>query len=144
MSFTQPCFIKRNTPELRRKLEELGMKRYPMFYADWSDDDRPYLCCDIHWYTYLSAPTTGKRGKPIDCGTNEELFLALASLRDDTAFMQWFVCDKEKPGALGLERKGNWFLWTIGTEPEAGDMLGVYYHKATVKEIIRHFSKNKQ
>ena len=24
MSFIQPCFIRKNTPELRKKLEELG------------------------------------------------------------------------------------------------------------------------
>jgi hypothetical protein len=24
MAFTQPCFIRKNTPELKKKLEELG------------------------------------------------------------------------------------------------------------------------
>ena len=28
MGFIQPCFIKKNTPELRKKLEELGYKYY--------------------------------------------------------------------------------------------------------------------
>ena len=27
----------------------------------------------------------------IDCGTNEELFLAIAALRDDTDKLQWFI-----------------------------------------------------
>ena len=43
MAFTQPCFIKKNTPELRKKLKELGYNRYPLWMADWDDDDSRYI-----------------------------------------------------------------------------------------------------
>ena len=31
MAFTQPCYIRKNTPELRKKLEELGYKIEPTY-----------------------------------------------------------------------------------------------------------------
>jgi hypothetical protein len=95
MGFTTPCFIRKNTPELRKKLEELGyIKNSPK----WTDD------CNIVWaYQYseekgfdtphyvianaFDIPFDKHSrlcGKFIDCGTNEELFLAIAALRDDT------------------------------------------------------------
>lgn len=44
MGFTTPCFIRKNTPELRRGLEELG---YSKDYPEWTVD------CSIIWaYQY--------------------------------------------------------------------------------------------
>lgn len=95
MSFTQSCFIEKNTPELRKKLEDIGHVRYPYEFADWDDDrpDRKYIVIDIMYYTYSTKPTgkPKKGGDFVDCGDNEELFLALASLRDDTDKNQWII-----------------------------------------------------
>lgn len=115
MGFTTPCFIRKNTPDLRKKLEELGyIKNSPK----WTDD------CNIIWaYQYseekgfdtphyvianaFDIPFDKHSrlcGKFIDCGTNEELFLAIAALRDDTDDSQrfvyppentWFICDDD-------------------------------------------------
>ena len=58
----------------------------------------------------------------IDCGTNEELFLALAALRDDTNKFQWFIAESSLSvsfdDAIGndhyfVEPKGNFFFWGI-------------------------------
>ena len=143
MGFIQPCFIRKNTPELRKKLEELGYNRYPLWMADWSDDDSRYiyLVTDVLYYTYPKEPTKPKSGEHINCGTNEELFLALAALRDDTDINQWFVMDCDV--YLHID-KGDWF---IATDINKGKHIGtqidpMYCHKATVEEIIEHF-KNK-
>ena len=138
--FTQPCFIRKNTPELRKKLEELGYNRYPLWMADWSDDDSRYvyLVTDVLYYTYPQEPTNPKNGEYIDCGTNEELFLALAALRDDTDINQWFIMDCDVYLHIN---KGDWF---ISTDRNKGKHIGtqidpMYCHKATVEEIIEHF-----
>lgn len=132
MGFTTPCFIRKNTPELRRELEELG---YSKDYPEWTVD------CSIIWaYQYpikgFDTPNyviadsfdipfdkhSALCGKFIDCGTNEELFLAIAALRDDTDKYQWFT-----DGDL-------WF--------KCGDEVcneGRKIHKATVNELIEHF-----
>lgn len=137
MSFTQPCFIRKNTPELRKKLEELGYNRYPLWMADWSDDDSRYiyLVTDVLYYTYPQEPTNSKNGEYINCGTNEELFLALAALRDDSDYMQWFVSQAEKDSPK---------VFIKSTTHSCAESLS--YHrwdwscsKATVEEIIKHF-----
>ena len=110
MAFIQPCFIRKNTPELRKKLEELGYTN-----GAWESPhfEYPYLMCfpnrkfglfkgegfymteddcriDDKVWTY-NPPK-----EYIDCGTNEELFLALVALRDDSNENQWFIATNDK------------------------------------------------
>lgn len=135
MEFTQPCFVRKNTPELRKKLEELGYNRYPLWMADWCDDDAryKYLVTDVLYYTYPQEPSKPKRGEHINCGTNEELFLALAALRDDSDYMQWFTNTNDY-----------WYKCLDNNfSEETADWVSCAsadkWHKATVKEIIEHF-----
>lgn len=143
MGFTTAAFIRRNTPELRKKLEELGyIKNSPI----WTDN------CSIIWaYQYpekgFDTPNyviadsfdipfdkhSRLCGKFIDCGTNEELFLAIAALRDDTDKNQWFT-------------DGN--LWFKCGDEICDETIEYYlnrynrkYHKATVEELIEHFKE---
>lgn len=54
MGFTTPCFIRKNTPELRKKLGKLGYKKNS---PNWTDD------CNIIWtYQY---PVKGFDTPPI-------------------------------------------------------------------------------
>lgn len=137
MGFTTPCFIRKNTPELRRGLKELG---YFNNSPQWTNN------CSIIWaYQYpmkgFDTPNyviadsfdipfdkhSALCGKFIDCGTNEELFLAIAALRDDTDKYQWFT-----DGDL-------WF--------KCGDEVcneGRKIHKATVNELIEHFKTKEE
>lgn len=128
--FTTPCFIQKNTPELRKKLRELGYYCNP--YLDWST-----------LYTSINGVASVHSAKEkwvdellddntfIDCGDNEELFLAIAALRDDSDENQWFTdgllfwikCDSDN-----IE----------DYQPHA---LELNIHKATVEELIEHFSE---
>lgn len=107
MGFTTPCFIKKNTPELRKKLEELG---YKLNNGKWMGK---YLAAfqikETKEWRYVASPEWDLQNNPdidasIDCGTNEELFLAIASLRDDTNNNQLFTNDK---GDWGIYRDGS-------------------------------------
>ena len=143
MGFSTPAFIRKNTPELRKKLEELGYLFIPNGWNEWSIpiENCEYLLCDTD--TYQGNPIsyyTGKVCKPnlgIDCGTNEELFLAIAALRDDTDDNQWFT-----------NGKGDWGMYRDGSDGNLPgmDFFGMpndfdlsHYHKATVNELIEHF-----
>ena len=130
--YTTACFIRKNTKELRDKLGSItGTERWLFSlrngygnyiihnqYIDSSDNSVENNKCDL-----------------IDCGDNEELFLAIAALRDDSNEHQWFVWDLEE----GDEGKGdrwklydndsNWCWWIFEV------------HKATVEELIDHFKK---
>ena len=130
MGFTQPCFIRKNTPELRKKLEELGYTNTPSGKGEWfiPIEELEYLVtypisgcyqgCNGYWYE-----------DDFDCGTNEELFLALVALRDDSDYMQWFVTEKgewvkcEREHFYQEHLTKTWRTW----------------HKATIEEIIEYF-----
>lgn len=81
-----------NTPELRKKLEELG---YRLFGAELNEDlciftEPEYGLYSVEFFSNIPHPD---ETDSVDCRTNEELFLAIAALRDDTNENQWFICD---------------------------------------------------
>lgn len=134
MGFTTPCFIRKNTANIRNRLKELGYYCNP--YLGWNN-----------LYTSIFGPTSiysldddDINGLKeiydfIDCGTNEELFLAIAALRDGTdKYMQWFTDGnhwyQNKISDREVERFG------------AGDPIS--YHKATVNELIEHFKTKEE
>ena len=138
MPFTQPCFVRKNTIELRKKLEDLGYT-----YSN---------CDNINLDYIVTFPSTGKYScfasyhfnnehfekiwkiKYIDCSDNEELFLALAALRDDTDKNQYFICDKVSVTLGKTYYPCDYLYYQYG---EFFDKQN--WHKATVKEIIKHF-----
>ena len=90
MGFTTAAFIRRNTPELRKKLEELG---YRLSGAELNEDlciftEPEYGLYSVEFFSNIPHPD---ETDSVDCGTNEELFLAIAALRDDTDDNQWFT-----------------------------------------------------
>lgn len=129
--FTTPCFIRKNTPELRKKLEELG---YLPPSKIWYDEN--FAICTIYrdnkgeYFTFKIDDDFERIIAPsypyIDCGTNEELFLALVALRDDNDKKQWFVHDYQYQKVWIFSE-----MECYGDEPFA--------HKATVEELIEHF-----
>lgn len=144
--FTQPCFIRKNTPELRKKLEELGympltmnllLEKAPTLVAMEPPRGNPIFYAVIYIHEYVKM--FQNEIKFIDCGTNENLFLAIASLRDDTDYGQWFIFDAES--FLTLKR-GDWMKF-IGYD-ECVINSPMWSHKAIVQELIEHFSKKEE
>lgn len=144
--FTQPCFIRKNTPELRKKLEELGyipltmnllLEKAPTLVAMEFPRGNPIFNAVIYIHEYVKM--FQNEIKFIDCGTNENLFLAIAALREDTDYGQWFIFDAES--FLTLKR-GDWMKF-IGYD-ECVINSPMWSHKATVQELIEHFSKKEE
>ena len=181
MAFQVDCFIRKNSKELRDKLEKLGhtiCKCCEFDGADWLE-----VSCNAKMqYSVHGIGYTEKEGEiygditqeevfkyflktttSIDCGTNEDMFLAIAALRDDSDYMQWFVFPKTHikrlPGCFGqvvgmdghyqeivghewhiYENKDNELTERLNTmiQMEIEDMEFLP-HKATVEEIIEHF-----
>lgn len=86
----------------------------------------------------------------IDCGTNEDLFLALAALRDDTDKEQFFVTEV-RLGSINypdtIIEKGALLKccmdkWKI--PKNKFDSMGIPSHKATVEELIEHFKEKEE
>lgn len=150
MGFTTPCFIRKNTPKLRKELEELGYEI--LNSGDTTLDAHNYDGKGSHksieegkaiitsygnlYGVIYDVDTVTKKGR-IDCGTNEKFFLAIASLRDDTDDNQLFT-----------NGKGDWGIYRDGSDGGLSgmDFYGMpndfeidNYHKATVNELIEHF-----
>lgn len=128
--FTQSCFIRKNTPELRKKLEELGYKYGGSDTKSWNPSS--LYCFDGKYYEVYPAKPSRYHWIE-DCETNEGLFLTLAALRDDTDKNQWLT-DGKIWGKFGEDLS----LYPIPII----NYLQSKGHKATAKEIIEHF-KNK-
>lgn len=123
MGFTTPCFILKNTLQLREKLEGLGYRignEYCIdnnFLATDNNEmfgiENPYLPEECNGYIY--------------CGFNEELFLAIAALRDDTDKFQWFISPER--------------VWVYNKDYDSILEVSLKWHKATVNELIEHFKE---
>lgn len=134
--FKQTCLIRKNTPELREKLSDLGYKIAPYQYFEERKRGilcRPALavgvpddCTDFNLDEYLK-----NNPQIIDCGKNEDLFLAIAALRDDSDIYQWFVVEGVD-GKKFIRSVENSFTY---------DAAHNVWHKATVEELINYFKK---
>ena len=140
MAFIQPCFIRKNTPYLRRKLEELGYKPFGSVKYEWytgwglSTDNR---LGEFESFDDNGLENIKKCGPPdyedsIDCGDNEDLFLALAALRDDTDEKQWFIMD------YGFQKT---WVFSETKQFDTNQPFTIKVYKATVEEIVEHFKK---
>jgi hypothetical protein len=126
MGFTTPCFIRKNTEALRKKLEEVGYKMLsPIEYDN--------LECSDNWVNDIKSLNDCNG---IDCGTNEELFLALAALRDDTDKNQWFT-DGDLWFKCGDEVCNETIEYYLNE-------YGRKIHKATVDELIEYFKTKEE
>lgn len=129
--FTTPCFIRKNTPELRRKLEELGYKHS----MECEQPSNTLVAFESGLFSEKLFPTYPNC--VVDCGTNETLFLAIAALREDSDKFQWF-CDDYS------DEFKSFFLCEydnvdkhIHEKMDGWDCDG--FHKATAEELINHF-----
>lgn len=150
MGFTTPCFIRKNTQELRIGLEELGYNI--LNSGNTTLDEHNYDGKGSHksieegkaiitsygnlYGVIYNVDTVTKKGR-IDCGTNEDLFLAIAALRDDTDKYQWFT-DGDK-WILCPKTKFSTY-WVYNNIDVNTDTI----HKATVDELIEHFKTKEE
>lgn len=95
MAFIQSCYIRKNTPELRKQLEDIGYK--PVHPMSLNPNIYKGLCAENFFGAHYEGIDGGepqhireslndaiREGRVIDCGENEKMFLAIASLTDGT------------------------------------------------------------
>ena len=146
--FTQPCFIRKNTHELRKKLEELGYK-YSTF-DDLKLDGITTFPAKSEYSVWANYHFDGKHTLKsyIDCGDNERLFLALAALRDDTPINSYywfndklFKCEKIEIDNVLKNNTANYLLKCrcVNNPMIVSCFKERKVRKATVEEIIEYF-----
>lgn len=179
--YTNSCYIRKNTPDLRKKLEELGYR--VCICTELSDtkwlytSNNPNLAFNVHGIGYTSEEEfpgatseiflakfeqSAKEKNIIDCSTNEELFLAIAALRDDTWLNQWIIVPKieirrlsgyfgQTCGMDGHYMKVVGYDWIICNEQNLHNKVQLYIddgedpktlpRKASIDELIEHFKE---
>ena len=138
--FTHACFIRKNTPELRKELKLLG-------YRENTLDDFSYEWLAANYGMFISVSEGFEKLNPddIDCGDNEDLFLAIAALRDDSDINQWFkipvLFDEENSVEYNewFQAKEDGITTEINRAIEEGEDKNSLPHKATVEELIEYF-----
>lgn len=153
MAYTISTFIRKNTPELRKRLEDLGYRSISSimsFNGIKINEDNINGLYRICYFNDMIIECINNENECIDCGTNERLFLAIAALRDDSNASQYFIADTDldvyyKDGRFNHKIKaGEWFYPT----QKWWDMLDVIgtYHKMTIDELKKFLSyeKNKE
>ena len=159
MSFIQPCFIRKNTPEIRKKLEDLEYEpSYPMVkYSEVFQNIAVFNFFGSKYYGVsdeeVSRPGNVsdaiKNGGMIDCGDNEELFFALAALRDDTPINNFYWFNRRLVKCEDKTEKHsflNGFITILKCRcvDDPNICFGAeedFLRKVTVEEIIEHFKK---
>lgn len=138
--FTTPCFIRKNTPELRKRLERMGyLPPSKMWY------DKNFAICTIlrdnigEYIVFKIDDDFENVIKPsypyIDCGTNEELFIAIACMTDDKNG----ICDYY---IVTVDGNPYYAKGSIHRSlPLQSCIHPSCYRKATVEEIIEYFKK---
>lgn len=87
--FTQSAFIRKNTPELRKKLHDLGYESSNVIF----DNENLCIATSVNgmyniitneMFDDTNPHSTWNCADRIDCGTNEERFLSIVIMRNDT------------------------------------------------------------
>lgn len=130
MSFTTPCFVRvKNSKECRKLiwwLKDVGYIVSPFVRGKY-----------IEAYNYKVGQviaTNSKPEGPYDCGSNIELFKALAAMNDENDYRQFFI------------HRNNKYAWVLCNTRQLFDCISLEqeYRKATAEEIIEYFKKFKK
>lgn len=141
MGFIRSCYIKKNTKELRKKLVDIGMRSNGVHFHPRSYTT--LLVFDGIYFPIHPSKERSRYGNSVDCGMNEDMFLAIAAIRDDSDRYQWFICLEDSLN-LDIEpvEKGSWqFNDRYDKLPRR---LRKVWKKANIKEIVEHFKSEEE
>lgn len=117
MAFLTPCFARVEDAAERKKLIE------------WLEEIGQEFCIECNELVFSNKYS----GLPFNCGTNVDLFRALAAMNDENDREQWFVVNNvAKEMILANSDAAFDFIFSFP-----------YSRKATTEEIISYF-KNKE
>lgn len=140
MRFTQSCFIRKNSKELQNELKKMGYETNSIItdtgcIATSSTFGAFTVINKWQWDSPDPRITWNNKNR-VDCGDNEDLFLAIAAMNDKNDYMQWFVCD-DGVSMFRIDQKGFSADNFVHEYMTGWDTTG--YRKATVKELIEKF-----
>lgn len=144
MTFTTPCFVRVENPEKRKELIEwLKTLGYRLEYL--RNDGVIVLTSENRVYVYGEAlyRVIKVDYDAIDCGTDIELFKALAAMNEENDREQWYAYT-EYPTNEGKNGVRKFVFNEPARFDSFVDVPSGYYRKATVEEIVEYFKNNER
>lgn len=142
MAFLSKCVLQDSSPQIWRKLVELGLKRNPVMPRMRESTASNPLCTVVEHGVFYDARKSHIPSGFVDCKRDKRLFFALAALRNDTDIHQVFIYDNrywnnENPSRF-------WFLCQMDRIEDDMYLDNQYADctKASEKELLYHFSGN--
>ena len=151
MGHLQSCYIRKNNVDIANKLLGFGWGILDIK----STNENDCIFCNLlnkdfiddfdKCFTYpqdFADRYFLNRKDCIDCGTNEQMFFAIAALDKQVDFGQWFICEQTIQDTNGcfVCKSGDWLLCPVMSFYNYNfHGYCVDAHKATVDEIIEHF-----
>lgn len=142
MKFTTPCFVRVEDAEKRKELIE------------WmaSIGYRQTLCARKNRGRIVNSNRAGfafvdNIEMPMsmhDCGTNIDLFKALAAMNDENDREQWLVSTGKLSTDCHWFREGEMVHFNSVQKLCSDYEQPTYFRKATAEEIIEHFKKTER
>lgn len=145
--FTHECFIRRTDDEIIKRLEDIGhywfSKPYDRYDAiavinvSYNKGakaflDKPYL------QVRLDATERYLSDRSIDCGDNIDLFIAVAAIRDDSPYKQYFIYNIDTMNI----KKDTWVLCEHDDQIYMDKLVNMdIIRKASVDELFEHLKK---
>lgn len=139
MSFTENCVLHSSNPRIWRKLLNFGLHLDSCCRTLTARTKDNRLCTAVRRGVIFNIKEEEISENLYDCRDNEDLFFALASMRDDNDLYQWFIYDNRSWDDDNPTRF--WFICKQESiEVDMGyDQMYNDCEKATRKEIIAHF-----
>lgn len=129
MKFKTPCFVRVENEESKARLINWILD----IGNSYREDASGYIiaCLGSRYENVHQSIQCSLVENLIDCGTDVDLFKALAAMNDQNDREQWFV------GKLNGE-----LIWWKCNQLDKHDryLKGILLHKATAEEIIEHFN----
>ena len=144
MKFTTPCFIRIIDAEKRKDMIEWCLHiGYEYIYPPKEERLSDKVICDTYCVGVAHDAQTFTALNCIDCGTNIELFKALAAMNKNNWDEQYVI---DNAGNIGL---CNVTPDASGMQCRSIMMMGLSfnidnYRKATVEEIVEYFKNNEK
>ena len=142
--FKYPCLIRLNNDEIRNSLIDLGYKPFGCMDGKYISTD--YISGEFETVDdgfgvdNILYKTPDDERKTIDCGTNVDLFLAIAALNDTDDYGQCFVVMEEYlTQSLRLVEKGE--VQKNITLRKLTPSLKRIFRKLRVDELIKYYNR---
>lgn len=132
MAFLTPCFVRADNSAEQLKLiewlEEIGYKSFGkyMYCSNSTTVFTTFTGLPVIIYTPIDDSW-------FDCGTNIDLFKALAAMNDENDREQWFVVEHEG--------SSDEMVYVNSEDTMAYVQSGSVFRKATAEEIVEYFTK---